>query len=68
VFHIRKNKVGDGQRSLFWKDRWLNGHAASDFAPGLTLTVSARIANSRTVAHACLQNQWLLDIPGTLAA
>jgi hypothetical protein len=45
-----------------------NGHAASDFAPGLTLTVSARIANSRTVAHACLQNQWLLDIPGTLAA
>jgi hypothetical protein len=29
----QKKKVGDGQRSLFWKDRWLNGHAVDESWP-----------------------------------
>ncbi|KAM0911282.1 hypothetical protein ACQ4PT_013589 [Festuca glaucescens] len=59
--------VGDGCRALFWRDRWIDGRAAEDFAPGLLLTVSTRARNMRTVAQALVDNRWLSDIPGTLA-
>jgi hypothetical protein len=59
--------VGDGSKVLFWRDRGIDGRAAEDFAPGLSLTISTRAKNSRTVAQALADNWWLLDIPGTLA-
>jgi hypothetical protein len=59
--------VGDGGKVLFWRDRWIDGRSAADFAPGLCLTISARICNSRTVEQAMINNRWFADIPGTLA-
>jgi hypothetical protein len=59
--------VGNGSKVLFWRDRWIDGRVAEDFAPILSLTVSTRAKNSRTVAQALVENRWLLDIPGTLA-
>jgi hypothetical protein len=63
-----KIRVGDGQRTLFWQDKWINGKAASEFAPGLSRTVSARTRNSRTVAQALTENRWITDVSGSLAA
>jgi hypothetical protein len=60
-------EVGDGKSILFWRDRWINGRSGTDFAPGLCLTISARICNARTVEQTMLDNRWFSDIPGTLA-
>ena len=46
---------GDGQSTLFWRDRWIGGRSAVNFAPGLTATVGTRARNTRTV-HQGLQN------------
>jgi hypothetical protein len=60
-------EAGEGDRVIFWRDRWINGRSAADFAPGLCLTISARICNSRTVDQAMVDYRWFSDIPGTLA-
>jgi hypothetical protein len=60
-------EVGNGQNTLFWRDRWIHGRAATDYAPGITLHVKTRIKNSRTVAEALLDNRWIGDINGNLA-
>ncbi|KAM0877851.1 hypothetical protein ACQ4PT_035236 [Festuca glaucescens] len=60
-------KVGDGRSTLFWRDRWINGRAASDYAPGLCRTVSARTRNARTVAQGLSENAWITDFSGNLA-
>jgi hypothetical protein len=68
LFHnLIQIEVGDGSRVLFWRDRWINGRSGTDFAPGLCLTISARICNARTVEQTMLDNRWFSDIPGTLA-
>ncbi|KAM0905144.1 hypothetical protein ACQ4PT_017577 [Festuca glaucescens] len=36
--------VGNGERALFWKDRWLQGARVADHAPNLVAMVSARKA------------------------
>lgn len=48
--------VGNGEQTLFWTDRWLDGHTISEVAPSLFSAVSKRTAKRRTVAQA-LQNQ-----------
>ena len=58
--------VGNGKKVLFWKDRWINGRAAKDFAPLVVQSVNTRRKNSRTVEAGMLNNRWCLDIPTDL--
>jgi len=41
-------EVGDGTNTLFWKDKWLDGHNIQDLAPRVFALVSNRRANKRT--------------------
>jgi hypothetical protein len=54
--------VGDGRKVFFWKDHWINGRSAKQIAPLVSSTVPARRKNSRLVAEALLENEWLSDI------
>jgi hypothetical protein len=41
--------VGNGERALFWKDRWLQGARVVDHAPNLVAMIPARKAKVRSV-------------------
>ena len=53
--------LGDGQRALFWEDRWLNGRAISELAPQLHALIPKHRSADGLHAH-----QWASDIQGTL--
>jgi hypothetical protein len=55
-------RVGDGAKTLFWRDRWLRGMAVCDHAPEVHGMVNTRCKNSRTVQQALLNHRWLNDI------
>jgi hypothetical protein len=54
--------IGDGRKTLFWRDRWINGFTAEELAPEVNAKVPTRRKNTRTVAEAMENNQWLNDI------
>jgi hypothetical protein len=54
--------IGDGMRSLFWSDRWINGASVKTLTPNLLAAVPTRIRNKRTVAEAIMQRKWVKDI------
>jgi hypothetical protein len=58
--------VGNGEQTLFWTDRWLDGHTISEVAPSLFSAVSKRTAKRRTVAQALQNQRWVDDIKGAL--
>ena len=60
-------ELGDGNSTLFWKDRWLLGHRIQELAPNLLALIPKRIANRRTVGEALTDFRWLQDIHGTLS-
>jgi exonuclease III len=64
LVHIQ---VGVGSQVLFWRDRWIHGRSASEFAPGITQHVPMRVKNARTVQQALQNNRWMLDIQGSVA-
>ena len=41
--------VGNGENTLFWEDRWVDGFRVEELAPALYSTVRQRIRGSRTV-------------------
>jgi len=57
--------VGNGEKILFWKDRWLDGHTIAEIAPNLVKSVHKQTAK-RTVAQALLNGKWVEDIKGAL--
>jgi len=59
-------EVGNGARTLFWADRWLNGHSIADLAPHFLAGIAKRIVNSRTVEEALTEHAWVLDFRGTM--
>jgi hypothetical protein len=59
--------IGDGNSTLFWSDRWLAGQRVEDLAPELTLMVSKRIINKRTVLEALTYSRWIQDLRGVLS-
>jgi hypothetical protein len=61
-----KATVGDGKTILFWKDRWIHGRTASEFAPEVAALVPTRRKNTRKVGDALIQNLWIQDITGDL--
>jgi hypothetical protein len=57
-----KKTVGNGNNTLFWTDRWINGGCINDFAPEVVSKVDKIIVSTRTVAQALGGQQWISDI------
>ena len=65
LFHASANfEVGNGQRTLFWKDRWIAGSSVEDIAPALIGLVAKRTRSSQSVAVALQGNQWIRELRG----
>jgi hypothetical protein len=57
--------VGEGDRILFWRDRWINGRNIEEIAPDVA--APTRRKNMRMVKEALLEDAWLLDVAGELS-
>ncbi|KAG2648901.1 hypothetical protein PVAP13_1NG072050 [Panicum virgatum] len=57
-------QVGNGERTLFWRDNWINGSSVFRMAPYLFQVIPKRITKRRTVAEALPHRQWIRDIRG----
>ncbi|GJN14674.1 hypothetical protein PR202_gb01529 [Eleusine coracana subsp. coracana] len=44
--------IGDGQRTMFWTDRWINGKGVANLAPTLFQLIGTRNKRTLTVAEA----------------
>jgi hypothetical protein len=60
-------KVGDGENTLFWTDRWINGRNAGEIAPEVAALVPTRRRNARRVSEALQDDTWLSDVVGELS-
>jgi hypothetical protein len=58
--------IGNGERALFWEDRWINGKSIRKIAPLLYKCIPKRRRKIRTVADGLQGNAWARDIQGTL--
>jgi len=58
--------VGNGEKTMFWIDRWLGDKTMAEKAPNLFRTVSKRTAKRRTVVQALQNRRWVRDINGAL--
>jgi hypothetical protein len=59
--------VGDGGRTLFWEDPWIEGLTVGSIAPDLIQLVRPGIRRTRTVQHGLLDASWVRDIAGELS-
>jgi hypothetical protein len=59
-------QVGNGRRTLFWKDGWIDGRSVVEIAPEVVAVVPLRWQNKRMVDEALQNNSWVLDIIGSL--
>ncbi|CAL4948729.1 unnamed protein product [Urochloa decumbens] len=60
-------QIGNGERTLFWTDKWIDGESICDLVPTLVARVGTRTKKSRTVAQALTQDRWVRDITGGLS-
>ncbi|KAJ1254358.1 hypothetical protein BS78_K077700 [Paspalum vaginatum] len=60
-------KVSNGCRTLFWRDKWLDGEAISMIAPDLFAVIPRRTSSSLTVAEGLLGRSWIRGIAGGLS-
>lgn len=56
--------LGNGERALFWSDRWINEQSISAIVSSLIKSVPHTIQNKRTVMEAMLNGQWIADTQG----
>lgn len=66
MFASTSMQVGDGRKSLFWTDRWLNGRSIAEMAPSLVQAVGTRIQKKRPIREALQNRRWVRDISGAL--
>ena len=59
-------EIGNGQKALFWLDKWLQGKGIQDLAPCLFSSIGPRIRKGRTVAQGLANDAWVQDISGAL--
>jgi hypothetical protein len=57
-------QIGDGTRTLFWRDRWFQGRHIEDFAPHLFRLILKRTVNRRTVSDALSNSRWVQGLQG----
>jgi hypothetical protein len=60
--------VGNGNRALFWSDRWIARQSISGIAPEVLAAVNLRALKTRKVATALPGNASIQDISGALSA
>jgi hypothetical protein len=58
--------VGNGQRTLLWEDRWINGRAVKEHAPQLYACIHRRRRKTRTVATGLVDHRWATDVQGVI--
>jgi hypothetical protein len=58
--------VGNGDKILFWFDRWLDGLTMAEMAPNLFRAIPKRTIKRNTVAHALFGRSWVHDVKGAL--
>lgn len=63
-----RSTVGNGQSTLFWEDRWLDGHRVQELAPTIFARVSRVLRSTRTVHSALQDDTWARDIGPELNA
>jgi hypothetical protein len=61
-----ETKVGDGQATKYWTDRWLHGCTVGELAPNLFQVIPKRARRQRTVSQALGCRSWTADIQGAL--
>ncbi|WVZ96580.1 hypothetical protein U9M48_042197 [Paspalum notatum var. saurae] len=59
-------EIGNGRRTLFWRDRWVSGLVLADIAPALTAAIPRRTAKSLTMAEGLNNRRWIRGIVGGL--
>lgn len=59
-------EVEDGRETLFWEDRWLDGHRLQELAPRAYKHIPARTRHSRIVYEAIVEERWARDIGPSL--
>lgn len=62
-----KITLGDGERVLFWKNRWIHGFTVGEIAPMILEMVSTRARNVRIVRQMLVDNAWPLDLQGDIS-
>jgi hypothetical protein len=60
-------RVGNGESTLLWTDRWINGRSAGDIAPEVMSLVPTRRRNARKVSEALQEDAWISDVEGDLS-
>ena len=59
-------EIGNGQKALFWLEKWLQGKGIQDLVPCLFSSIGPRIRKGRTVAQGLANDAWVQDISGAL--
>ena len=59
-------ELGDGRKSLFWEERWLQGKSIAKIAPCLYASVGSQVKKVSTVDQALIGDSWTGDISGAL--
>jgi hypothetical protein len=68
MFHVSTTVVvGNGSKTLFWEDRWLDGSSIASRAPLLVKAVTKRARRIRLVSEALAGDRWIVDISGSLS-
>jgi hypothetical protein len=58
--------VGNGERTLFWTDRWLQGRKIADLAPLLFAAIPQAWIKHRTVQQTFQNHVWIADVQGVV--
>jgi hypothetical protein len=61
-----QTEIGDGTKTLFWRDRWLHGQRVEDLAPRSLAAIPKRRVNKCKVVEALTNHKWISDIRGAL--
>ena len=57
-----KVELGNGERTMFWTDKWVAGRTIEEIAPDVYRLINPDIKAKRTVAQALANGAWIEDI------
>jgi hypothetical protein len=60
--------VGNGETTLFWVDKWLDGTTIRDIAPDLFALIPKCARKCRTIREALVKRRWIIDIQGATSS